>query len=40
VACGLRPYHEVKFREAGIELPAYLFETDKNEIDSAEQAIK
>jgi pilus assembly protein CpaF len=25
VACGLRPYHEVKFKEASIELPAELF---------------
>ncbi len=28
-ACGLRPYHETKFREAGIDLPLSLFSSQK-----------
>lgn len=30
--CGLRPYHETKFSEAGIELPASFFEPDSTNV--------
>ncbi len=36
-ACGLRPYHETKFKEAGIELPSELF-SSKTEISAVHKA--
>jgi pilus assembly protein CpaF len=35
VSCGLRPYHETKFKEASIELPNYLFEIERPQITEA-----
>ena len=38
VSCGLRPYHETKFKEAGIELPNYLFEIERPKETEADKA--